>query len=128
MNNLTRKPESESSILYANADGPSMRQNLVDIELAKRMSETLQRHYPGHSWGVHVDSAQGVASIKNFRLSGNWGFVLHLKQFSASEYEKRVVMAAGELLERYNLSRGGFRRRELESLKMDALGNAEFAR
>jgi hypothetical protein len=119
---------SETHILYAKADGQSMQQNLADIELAKSMSAVLQRHYPGHSWAVNVDGAQGVATIKNFRLSGNWGFLLHLKQFSASEYEKRVVMAAGELLERYALSRGRFRQQELESVAVDGLGNAEFAR
>lgn len=119
---------SEPTILYAKADGPTMRQNLADIELAKQTSELLQKHYPGHSWGVHVDSAQGVATIKNFRLSGNWGFVLHLSQFSASEYGKRVVMAAGELLERYNLSRGRFRQAEFDGLAVDGMGNPEFAR
>jgi len=120
---------SNPTILYANADGPSMRQNLADMELAQRMSEVLQRHYPGHSWGVNVDGLAGIATVKNFRLSGNWGFVLKLDQtFSSSEYDRRVVMAAGELLERYNLSRGGFRQSEYRTLKMDAMGNAEFDR
>lgn len=117
---------SESKILYANADGSSMQQNLVDIELAKRMSEILQRHYPGHSWGVNVDSRNKVATIKNFRLSGNWGFLLHLNPtYSASEYDVRVMRAAGELLERYRLSRGKFRQHELDALRVDAVGNTE---
>lgn len=119
---------SDATILYAKADGPSMQQNLRDIELAKAMSEVLQHHYPGHSWGVNVDGAQGIATIKNFRLSGNWGFVLHLKQFSSSEYARRVVMAAGELLERYRLSRGHFRQAEFDALRVDGLGNPEFDR
>lgn len=119
---------SDARVLYVNADGASMRQNLADIELAKRMSEVLQRHYPGHSWGVNVDGAGGVATIKNFRLSGNWGFVLHLEMFSASELDRRVVMAAGELLERYRLSRGRFRQAELDAVPVDGLGHAEFCR
>lgn len=118
---------SDSQVLYVNADGASMQQDLADITLAKRMSEVLQRHYPGHSWGVNVDSAGGVATIKNFRLSGNWGFLLKLRDAaSASEYDREVMLAAGELLERYRLSRGRFVRSELESLAVDAAGNAEF--
>lgn len=119
---------SEPIVLYAKADGPTMSQNLADIELAKLTSDLLQKHYPGHSWGVNVDNAQGMATIKNFRLSGDWGFVLHMAQFSASEYGKRVVMAAGELLERYHLSRGRFVQREFDGLRVDGMGNAEFER
>lgn len=116
-------------ILYASADGQSMKQNLADIELAGRMSEVLHRHYPGHSWAVNVDSAGKVATIKNFRLSGNWGFLLKLEAtFSASEYDRRVVMAAGELLERYHLSRGKFRQSEYRDLKTDSHGNPECER
>jgi hypothetical protein len=104
-----------------------MRQNLLDIELAKRMSEVLQRHYPDHSWGVNVDGAGGIATIKNFRLSGNWGFLLKLVDtYSSSEYDKQVVMGAGELLERYNLSRGRFVEKELNDIKLDGYGNPEF--
>lgn len=115
-----------SEILYVNADGQSMQRNLADIDTAKRMSEVLQKHYPGHLWGVHVDSEQGVATIKNFRLSGNWGFLLHLGAFSVSEQDRQVVMAAGEMLERYRLSRGEARRHELDELKTDSLGQVEF--
>lgn len=118
---------SEPIILYQNADGGSMQQDLADIALAKQMSEVLQRHYPGHSWGVNVNGAGGVATIMNMKLSGQWGFLLHLNSFSASEYDKRVVMAAGELLEHYNLSRGRFKAAELNVLQMDKLGNPEFS-
>lgn len=115
-----------SEILYQNADGSSMQQNLADIDQAKAISEVLQRHYPGHHWAVNVDGAGGVATIKNFSLSGDWGFLLMLAAFSASEMDKRVVMAGGELLERYNLSRGRRRENEMNAVKFDGLGNARF--
>lgn len=118
---------SESKILYQKADGGSMQQDLVDIEIAKQMSAVLQQHYPGHSWGVNVNTAGGVATIMNLKLSGQWGFLLHLNAFSASEYNRRVIMAAGELLEHYNLSRGRFRASEIDALPVNSLGNAEFS-
>lgn len=119
--------KGDTQILYAKADGTTMQQNLADIEEAKRMSAVLQWHYPNHSWAVNVDSSQGIATIKNFRLSGNWGFLMKLKTFfSASEIDRQVVMAAGELLERYNLSRGAFRQHELDSLKANSMGELEF--
>ena len=54
---------------------------LADLEIAKQMTVVLDRHYPGHMWAVNVDSAGGVATVKNFRLSGQWGFVLKLGRF-----------------------------------------------
>lgn len=119
---------SNPILLYAKAEGDDAQQALRDIELAKELSGVLQKHYPGHLWAVNVDGAQGVATIKNFKLSGDWGFLLHLNLFSASEYERRIVMAAGELLERYNLSRGFFRQGEYDSLRHDPLGRLEFSR
>jgi hypothetical protein len=115
-----------SEILYQNADGSSMQQNLADIDRAKAISEVLQRHYPGHHWAVNVNGEGGVATIKNFSLSGDWGFLLMLSAFSASELDKRVVMAGGELLERYNLSRGRRIEAEMNAVRFDRLGNAEF--
>jgi hypothetical protein len=74
--------------------------------LAKRISEKLQQHYPDHFWAVTVDSRGGVATIRNLRLAGNWGFVIHLKNIQDDPNLRRVMQSGGELLERYRLHRG----------------------
>lgn len=94
---------------------------LADLEIAKQMTVVLDKHYPGHMWAVNVDSAGGVATVKNFRLSGQWGFVLKLGvTYSGSEFDRRVMLAGGELLERYKLHRGRFHEREYSQLPVNA--------
>jgi hypothetical protein len=107
-----------SEILYQKiekADG----KELADITLAKQIADVLDRHYPGHMWAVNVDSVGGVATVKNLRLSGNWGFLLHIGDvYSGSEFDKRVMMAGGELLERFKLHAGRFSQSQYDILPM----------
>lgn len=78
-----------------------------DIVMAKSMAEALHNAYPGHLWAVNCSGQTGMADIRNLALSGQWGFRLRLTDiYSASAFRKDVVMAGGELLERYRLSRG----------------------
>lgn len=79
---------------------------LDDMMLTKRIMETLCKHYPGHLWEVCVNSEGGVVIIKNFRISFAYGMVLHLRNIYLDPSLKRVIRAAGELLERANLKRG----------------------
>jgi hypothetical protein len=80
-----------------------------DLLLQKDLEVLLHRHYPGHFWYVDVNIRQGMINVKNFFLSGNMGFRLHLKGvFSASQVERDVMLAGGELLERYRMARGAF--------------------
>lgn len=103
---------------------PSARSEAADIALAKRLGEVLHKHYPGHLWAVSVNSSQGIASILNLRLSGRWGFMLHLRDLSyEDEITREAMQAGGELLERYRLARGAFRESEYEALPTTRLGN-----
>lgn len=80
---------------------------LLDYNMAKEMSEILHGAYPGHLWAVTCEGDKGIATVRNLSLSGEWGFVLHLKAMStASDWKRMVIMAGGELLERFNLRRG----------------------
>lgn len=85
---------------------------------AKNIAEHLIKHYPGHLWSVQV--YQGVVIIKNLALSGDWGFVLHQNKMDNDGRE--VIRAAGELLERYNLSRGRLIENQVNDLKQDFKG------
>jgi hypothetical protein len=87
-------------------DEPNVK--IAEYSLAKRMAELLQKHYPGHLWGVTCQSEQGIATIFNLRFSGNWGFLLKMKDIQDDPTLKQVVMAGGELLERYRVARGKF--------------------
>lgn len=103
-------------------DAPQLAAN--DFVMAREIAETLHKHYPGHLWAVTCQGDQGIATIRNLSLSGNWGFILHLpKIYSASEFGVRVVRGGGELLERYRVSRGRARHDELAALRTDFAGN-----
>ena len=77
-------------------DTSTMRDNLLDA---------LDRSYPafnGH-WRIEIDPFGGVIHVTNRLLSGKWGFVMHLNKVDAEG--KKIVRNAGELLERFRVSR-----------------------
>lgn len=97
--------------------------NLLDFDTAKNMAEWLNEQYPGHLWAVNVKGEQGIATVHNLMLSGQWGFILKLdKNYSASDFRRRVIKAGGELLERYNVRRGVVDQAQLAALPMDFAG------
>lgn len=93
-----------------------------DMVLAKNMAELLHKHYPGHLWAVTCEN--GLATVRNMYLSGQWGFVIKVgQQYSISAFDKAIVRAGGELLERYRLQRGAFRDDQYSDIKTDIAGN-----
>lgn len=79
----------------------------LDFNLSRDMAEALHKAYPGHLWAVTCEGEKGLATVRNMMLSGNWGFVLKLSDLTtASDWQKKVINAGGELLERYRLRRG----------------------
>jgi len=96
-----------------------------ELEIAQRVAGVLDKHYAGHLWAVNVDIENGIATIYNLRLSGNWGFVLHLKQLlvSQKEADALVMRSGGELLERYHLRRGKYEIDRYSQLHEDTAGH-----
>lgn len=85
-------------------DAPQVAAN--DLVMAKQMADTLHRHYPGHLWAVTCDGAKGVADVRNLALSGRWGFRIILPAiYSASDFDRMVMRAGGEVLERFRQRR-----------------------
>jgi len=81
-----------------------------DLALTKRIAETLERHYPQHPWFVEVSHAQGVAYISlPIIMRRNQRFVLHTDRLKSDPGLRAVVRAGGEILERHNVPRSGFR-------------------
>ena len=98
---------------------------VAELYLARRITEVLQKHYRGHLWGVNV--RRSVATIHNFSLSGNYGYVLHVEKIKGEDDLKRgVVRAGGEILERYRLERGMVNGDQLRGLKRDFAGRPIF--
>lgn len=95
----------------------------LDFNMAKDMAEALHEAYPGHVWAVTCDGEHGIATVRNMALSGNWGFVLKLAELStSSDWKRKVIMAGGELLERYRLRRGLADQAAIAELQCDFAG------
>jgi hypothetical protein len=94
-----------------------------DFLFAREMAEALHAAYPGHLWAVTAESERGVATIRNLSLSGDWAYTLHLpKVYSMSSFRHKVKMAGGEMLERYNLTRGVVDHAAIAALPVDRFG------
>jgi len=79
----------------------------ADYMKSVQMGELLNKHYPGYQWAVNADHFHGIATIRNMSLSGQYGFTIKLDdQFSASDFDRQVMLAGGEILERYKLDSG----------------------
>lgn len=110
-----------SQITNVATDKPNINAN--DYVMSMEMANALHQHYPGHLWAVTCDGTTGIASVRNLALSGQWGFVLKLDTLStASEWKKKVIMAGGELLERFKLRRGKLDINEYGDLSTDFAG------
>ena len=96
---------------------------VADYDTAKRIAETLNRHYPGHLWGVTASHETGIATVLNLRLSGRWGFIVKLSEILHDPSMKKVIRAGGEILERYKVSRGVFDQDRIDELTTDFAGN-----
>ena len=98
---------------------------VLDFNTAKDMAEALHTAYPGHMWAVTCEGEKGVATVRNLALSGEWGFVLHLKDiYSASAWKQKIIMAGGELLERFKLRRGLADQEAIASIQNDFSGRS----
>jgi len=94
-----------------------------DLVTAKEMADALFTTYPGHLWAVSCDGKTGMADVRNLGLSGSWGFRMKLKEiYSGSSFRADVIRAGGELLERYQMSRGKFKVDEYSNLQTDFAG------
>jgi hypothetical protein len=71
----------------------------------KGLKRSLDKHYPSYKgmWYVDIRVDQGVVEIRNLALSGKMGFYMKIDQIDPEG--RKVVMMAGELLERYRAAR-----------------------
>lgn len=82
--------------------------DLADIELCRDIAKVLLTHYPGHLWHVGVDSNPNVRMVDiklaypdRLGVLPKFGYKMMIDNATSH----RIMMAGGELLERYRLAR-----------------------
>lgn len=85
----------------------SVEQNTAKLEMwiAKNVGTPLGQTYPNREWSVRVDCEAGYIAVQCPSVSLRHEYILHLKGSNIHDLQERAVMAAGEILERYGLSR-----------------------
>lgn len=96
MKNFKRKKQ------YKNAVKMEILANKVCAAVGRKLEEL----YPGWLWLVECTWRNGVVTVKNISLHGDYGFVIHLEELMHDPDLKLVSVAGGELLERCDLPRG----------------------
>lgn len=86
--------------------------DLVDNEVANHnmvifIGETIHRQYPARNWMVNLSDCGTVATILCPDISTQWGYCIDMND-NKFAVEAKAKRAAGEILERFNLSRGRF--------------------
>lgn len=105
----------------------AMHRHANDINMAKTLSEALQRAYPGHLWAINVEGRTGIITIRDLYLSGQWGYVLKIADvYSISSLERDAVHAGGEILERFCMSRAQFKADQYAEKPIDFAGRLLF--
>lgn len=94
--------------LNAPQEGESHEAQAVRTEfwIAKQIGTDLCRVYPNRQWHVDVDSRNEIVIIGCPSLSKRMGYRLHIKRDTVSSLLPRCRRAAGEILERFGVSRG----------------------
>ena len=94
----------------------------LEVKIAQDIAEKLNKHYPGHMWGVNADVNNGITTIQAVELSTEYGYLLHLADLDIDL--KCVVRAGGEILERFRVKRGAHKESEIANLSRNIKGNA----
>lgn len=102
--------DADRSLVGLDGSGSKMQ---ADIELCGKVYAELEKHYPGHHWAVGCDHEQGTVAIKLMYFvqgfHGEPGFLIKISMLNSQGGWAKVMMAGGELLERFGLERRGMR-------------------
>lgn len=85
-------------------DSADERQAKLEQWICMRIGSVLMRHYNQREWKVMVDIDAGMLIVGCDSICNFKGYHIHLDK-TIDELERRAVMAAGEILERHNVSR-----------------------
>jgi hypothetical protein len=119
MNSMSKKVAGESNYVL----DPTTLDVSGSLEVVtKRAGAALEKKYPGWWWCLNPDEEAGVFYIYSLRLSGEWGYVVKTSEMQETP-AKTAIMAGGEILERYNIRRGKYKRSLLLDKMVDLRGN-----
>jgi hypothetical protein len=101
--------KAENPIIDFNAPKPveshEEKAAAVEFWIAKRIGEDLVAAFPGRQWNVNVDTRNEIIIICMPTLSKREGYHLHMKRDNIAQLLPRCRRAAGEILERFQMSR-----------------------
>lgn len=89
--------------------------------LCKHLGAAIFKAYPSRRWYVEVKNSGQSAIIKIPELSMEWGSYCHMDG-NLENNTRKAVKFAGELLERFNLTRGSSDNSDLMSLPRNYKG------
>lgn len=91
----------------------------LEMWIAKNVGEHVANHYPNRQWRVDVDLMGGMLTLMCPSVSNTKGYFIKMDR-PLQDLQLRAKMAAGEILERYGLSRArAFNPDTLETLNRD---------
>lgn len=82
----------------------SVRLAVKSRDIRQRVGNAIAKAYRGMSWHIDVNLAGGIVTITSPKISVKYGMILHLTR-DLMDLEVRAVRLAGELLERFRVSR-----------------------
>jgi hypothetical protein len=95
----------------------------LDQQICEVVGAVLLKHYPLYDWLVCADRRKGMIDIINVSLDGQLGCRMYMDgAASTSELEHKAMMYGGEILERFNVTRGAMRYQEVADLPRDFAG------
>lgn len=77
----------------------------IEFWMAKQIGAALVKRYPNRQWHVDVDTRGEVVVIGCPSVSKRKGYRLHINRDAVAKLIARCEHAAGEILERYGVSR-----------------------
>lgn len=93
------------------------------VVLVKEIANTLEKRYPGWWWTINPDPVAGVIYIYCLRLSGHYGYTMKIAEIEKDDGLKDVIEAGGQILERYGIRRGKYKRELLQGKLTDLRGD-----
>lgn len=78
----------------------------LEMWIAKQIGEHLVRVYPRRRWEIQVNIPGRFLIVVCPSLDNVHGYHIHMKQDDILELQKKAENAAGEILERFGLTRG----------------------
>ncbi len=91
-----------------------------DAWWAKRIGAELVKYYPGHGWEVLVDIRNGIARIYNLYISGQYGWIMKLKDVNDATFSKDIMRIGGEMLRRSGVNQDRMNPEEIAKLQYNS--------